>query len=220
MAQLQWNKNGERLFETGIDRVVLYPKTTEIGVPWNGVTALAEDPSGGDVESLYLNGVKYADIVSAEDYQATLSAYAAPKEFLECEGIKALAPGLFVTQQPRKSFHMSYRTLIGNDLEGVEFGYKLHLIANCTASASARANKTIAGEINPDTRSWALSTVPPPSTTYRPTAHLIIDSRAANPAYLSILEAELYGDTGWDANMPTFEEVRLILTHGQTTAPI
>lgn len=206
MSRIEWNAPGQRFFETGVDRAVLYPRLG-IGVPWNGVVSINENTAGGEMESLYFDGVKYLDIASGEDFQAVLEAYSAPAEFGVSDGQKTISPGLFVTQQPRKSFDLCYRTLKGNDLVGPTFGYKLHLVYNCTASPSPRNNQTVSNTVVPDTRSWTLNTVPPPASTFKPTAHLVIDSNLVDPGQMEQLEALLYGRAGSDPYLPTIAEI-------------
>lgn len=206
MSRIEWNKVGQRFFETGIDQVVLFPPFGP-GVPWNGVTAVSENTSGGDLEALYFDGVKYLDVAAAEDFSATLDAYASPAEFGPCDGRKQLSPGLFVTQQPRKTFGLCYRTLIGNDLVGTEHGYKLHLVYNCTAAPSGRSHVTIGDNVTPGTRTWNISTVPPPASTFKPTAHLVLDSTLIEPYALEQVEALLYGHDGADAYLPTVAQI-------------
>ena len=126
MSRVEWNLPGERFFEAGVDRGVLYPKLGQ-GVPWNGLVSVSENTSGGDLESLYFDGIKYADIIAAEDFQATVEAYSSPPEFAAADGMKMLSPGLFVSQQPRQTFGMCYRTLIGNDLHVVGSGDDRHV---------------------------------------------------------------------------------------------
>ena len=218
MSRVEWNKAGERLFEAGVDRGVLYPQLGP-GVPWNGLVSVDETESGGELESLYYDGVKYLDVVSAEDFGATIVAFSAPKEFNAADGIKSLAPGLFVSNQPRKTFGLCYRTLIGNDLVGTEYGYKLHLVYNCTSAPSGRANSTFTASIAAETRSWTISTVPPPSSTFRPTAHLVVDSTKTNPYLMENLETVLYGRDATDelpaipASLPTVAEIITILSN-------
>lgn len=218
MSRIEWNKAGERFFETGIDRGVLYPRAGS-GVSWNGLVSVSEDSSGGDLESLYFDGVKYLDVASAENFQATLEAYSAPAEFGVSDGQKALSPGLFVTQQPRKTFGLSYRTLLGNDLVGQHLGYKLHLVYNCTAAPSSRNSKTLAENVAPETRSWTIHTVPPPASTFRPTAHVVIDSTKVDPYLMETLETTLYGRNASSefeerpAYLPTVAEIVLILSN-------
>ena len=218
MSRIEWTKPGERFFEAGVDQVVLYPPVGQ-GVPWNGVVAIGESSSGGELQSLYFDGTKYLDIAAAEDFQASLEAFSAPREFDTCDGVKALSPGLFATQQPRKTFGLSYRTLIGNDLVGPEYGYKLHIVYNITASPAPRASKTLSDRPAPETRAWGLYTVPPPASTFRPTAHLVVDSTLVDPYLMENLETFLYGrDAATDlpavaASLPSVQEIILILSN-------
>lgn len=216
MSRIDWNKAGERFFETGVDHCVLYPNIGP-GVAWNGVTSINEEASGGDLEPLYFDGIKYADVASSEDFQVTLEAFSAPREFAAADGVKMLVPGLFVTQQPRKTFGLTYRTLIGNDLVGTEYGYKLHIVYNCTAAPSGKTNQTLAANTTPGTRSWSISTVPPPASTFRPTAHLVLDSTLIEPFLMAEIETALYGRDATEglaerqAYLPTVAELLAIM---------
>lgn len=210
MSRVEWNLPGERFFEAGVDRGVLYPRVGP-GVPWNGLISVSESTSGGDLESLYFDGVKYRDIIASEDFSAQVEAYSAPPEFAAADGMKMLSPGLFVTQQPRRSFGMCYRTLIGNDLVGAEYGYKLHIVYNCTAAPSGRSNQTIAAQVAPTSRSWSISTVPPPATIFKPTAHIVLDSTLIDPFAMEQVEAALYGHDSGDAYLPTVSQIIAIL---------
>lgn len=218
MSRVVWNRPGERFFEAGVDNGVLYTNSGQ-GVPWNGIVSVTENASGGDLESLYYDGVKYADVVAAEDFQATLSAFSSPAEFGPCEGQKVLSPGLFATQQPRQTFGLCYRTLKGNDLVGADYGYKLHIVYNCTAAPSERSNRTISADVSPDARTWVIHTVPPPATTFRPTAHLVVDSTLVNPYLMEDLETTLYGrdaSEGQEARpayLPTVAQIIAILSN-------
>ena len=218
MTRVEWNKPGERQFEAGVDRGVLYPRVGS-GVPWNGLVSVSENTSGGELESLYFDGMKYLDIVAAEDFQATVEAYGAPAAFNPSDGVKALAPGLYATQQPRTMFSMSYRTLLGNDLVGQDYGYKLHLVYNCTATPSSVTYKTLADDITPDPRSWSVYTVPPLANTFKPTAHLVIDSTKVDPYLLENLETVLYGRDATperpaiQPSLPTVTEIINILSN-------
>lgn len=200
MSRIEWNKPGERFFEAGVDQGVLYPRTGP-GVPWNGLTGVSENSSGGEMEALYFDGIKYLDVAASEDFQATIDAYSAPAEFGPSDGQKALSPGLFVTQQPRKTFGFSYRTLKGNDLVGAAYGYKIHVVYNCTAAPSGKSNLTLGATVAPGTRSWTIHTVPPPATTFKPTAHLVLDSNLIDPYAMQQVETLLYGRDG-DAGRP------------------
>lgn len=216
MSRIEWNKPGERFFEAGVDQGVLYPRVGP-GVPWNSLVSVSENTSGGDLESLYFDGNKYLDIVSSEDFQAVVEAYTAPPEFDASDGRKALSPGLFVTQQPRKAFGLSYRTLLGNDLVGENYGYKIHIVYNCTASPSPRSSKTLAGTMTPETRSWTVNTVPPAASTFKPTSHVVVDSTKVNPYLMEELETVLYGRDATSElaevlpTLPTIAEIILIL---------
>lgn len=211
MSRIAWNLPGQRFFEAGVDRGVLFPRNGP-GVPWNGLVSINESVSGGELEPLYYDGVKYLDVISGEDFTAALEAYSAPSEFAACDGTKQLSPGLFVTQQPRKTFGLCYRTLIGNDLQGESYGYKLHIVYNITAAPSSRANRTLADNPDPQTRTWSLSTVPPPATTFRPTAHLVLDSTLISPYDLEQIEALVYGSTSRDPYLPSVAEIVSVLS--------
>ena len=202
MARIEWNQAGERFYEAGVDRGVLYPRQTS-GVPWNGLVSVAETASGGESESFYFDGIKYYDFIAAENFQATITAFSAPEEFAGCDGTKVLSPGLMVTQQPRYPFGLSYRTFIGNDLEGTDYGYRLHLVYNATASPSSRMHSTMSDSPTANTRSWTINTVPPAASTYKPTAHFIIDSTKVNAAKLTTLENMLYGSFSGNAALPS-----------------
>lgn len=206
MSRIEWNRPGERYFEAGVDRGVLYPRVGP-GVPWNGLTSVNENPSGGDMESLYFDGVKYLDIVASEDFQANIDAFSAPREFAASDGQKAISPGLFVSQQPRKTFGLCYRTLKGNDLVGTQYGYKLHIVYNCTAAPSSQNNVTIGANVTPGTRSWTIYTVPPPASTFKPTAHIVLDSTLIDPYAMEQVEAILYGHDGGAPYLPTVAEL-------------
>lgn len=208
--RIEWNRSGEHFFEAGVDQGVLYP-TAGPGVPWNGLVGVDENTSGGDLTSLYYDGVKYRDVIASEDFDASLEAFAAPAEFAVCDGTKQLAPGFFATQQPRQSFGLSYRTLIGNDLEGTDYGYKLHLVYNCMASPSGRKNETLSNNVTPSTRTWAIHTVPPPAASFKPTAHVVLDSTQIDQFTMQQVEALLYGYANGDARLPTVDEIVQLL---------
>jgi len=211
MTKLLWDQVGTRLVEAGVDRGVLYPRT-KIGVSWSGLVSVDESPLGGETTPIYLDGVKYLDVVASEDYKATIAAFSAPEDFNPCDGNVSLAPGLIATQQPRARFGFSYRTLIGNDTDGMAYGYKLHLVYNCIASPTSRANKTLSTTADPTDLSWEINSVPPQATGYKPTAHFVVDSTKADPTALANLETLLYGndladDLEINAQLPTQETV-------------
>lgn len=204
--QIEWNAPGQRIFETGVSNGVLFPKAGP-GVPWNGLVSISEAESGGDVENLYFEGIKRLDIVANEDYSAVIEAMQAPPEFNVSDGIKSLAPGLSVGQQPRKTFDFSYRSLIGNDLKSTSYGYKLHVVYNATAAPSPMSYKTLTNNTGVDARSWNISCVPPPASTYKPTAHIVIDSTEADPYLLQNVESILYGTDTADPRVPSQAEI-------------
>lgn len=211
MTRITWNQAGDKFYEAGVDRGVLYPRSG-IGTAWNGLIRVEESVSGGEVDALYLDGVKYLDFIAAEDFAATIEAFSAPEAFSECDGTKMLSPGLMVTQQPRYPFGMSYRTLIGNDVDGTDYGYKLHLVYNATASPSSRTNATLSDTVTPGTRSWTIQTVPPAASSYRPTAHLVVDSTKATASKLANLENRLYGSSSLTPSLPDPATVISILS--------
>lgn len=218
MSRVEWNKPGERSFEAGIDQCVLYPKLGQ-GVPWNGLVSVSESTAGGELESLYFDGVKYLDIIAGEDFQATIEAFSAPIEFAAADGVKMISPGLFASQQPRETFGICYRTLKGNDLKGTALGYKLHIVYNCTASPAGRTNQTLSDTVAPGTLSWSVNTVPPVTNLFRPTAHLVVDSTLVDPYLMEDLETALYGRDASEAHselpayLPTVSEIIAILAN-------
>ena len=206
MSRISWNKSGESFFETGVDRGVLYVDM-KAGVPWTGLISVAESPTGGEARPYYQDGIKYLNIASKEEFAATINAFTAPKEFAPCDGVGFLQNGLFATLQPRKAFNLSYRTLIGNDVDGSEHGYKIHLVYNALAGPSERSNNTFGGEVNLNILSWQITTLPPSLTELKPTAHLVIDSRYTPRGLLIAIEDILYGSDAAEARMPMASEV-------------
>lgn len=216
MAVLVWDQIGERLYETGVDHGVLYIPTPEgeytTGVPWNGLTSVSESPSGAEATAQYADNIKYLNLISAEEFSATLEAFTYPDEFAVYDGLVVPEAGVYVGQQPRKSFGLSYRTRLGNDVEGEEYGYKLHLVYGCTAAPSEKAYNTINDSPEAITFSWEVSTVPAPVTGYKPTSLIVVDSTIVGPTELGLLEDELYGTVSGAANLPTPDEVIALLT--------
>lgn len=202
MSRLNWGAVGERFYETGVDRGVLYV-TGQPGVPWNGLTSVLEAPTGGEATPFYIDGVKYLNVASAEEFEATITAFTYPDEFYLCEGSVSAFNGLFVTHQPKRTFGMSYRSKIGNDVEGPDHGYKLHIIYNALAEPSQRSNTTINGSSAPSDFSWKVTTCPPVVPGYKRTAHFFIDSRFTDPVSLSAIEDVLYGSDSNSAHLPT-----------------
>ena len=221
MARLTWDQTGERLYETGVDRGVLYINGTgtyDKGVAWNGLTGVTESPSGAEATDLYADNIKYLSMRSAETFGATIEAYTYPDEFAECDGSASLATGVTIGQQSRKTFGLCYRTQIGNDVDLNDHGYKLHLIYGCSASPSEKAYATINDSPEAITFSWELTTTPVNVTGFKPTACIIIDSTKADPECLTALEDILYGtDTGGSTSprLPLPDEVKTIMTPGE-----
>ena len=215
MAKLVWDKTGDRLYETGVDRGVLYPISAEgtypKGVAWKGLTAVSESPSGAEANPFYADNIKYLNLMSAEDFGGTIEAYTYPTEFGECNGEVSLAKGAYIAQQTRKTFGLSYRTIIGNDIVGNEYGYKLHLVYGALAAPSEKANNTINESPEPMTMSWEFSTTPVNVTGFKPTAHLFINSTEIDADKLTALEAILYGDAATEARLPLPDEVASIV---------
>jgi hypothetical protein len=211
MTALAWNQPGQKIFETGLDRGVLYPRLGP-GVAWNGLVAVDENPSGGEPTPLYFDGQKYLDVMANEDFQATLQAMAAPPEFAACDGQVVLAAGLVATQQPRDTFGLSYRTLVGNDTQGTDHGYKLHLVYNATAGPAPKSHRTTSNASDLSPTVWTIYSVPVPATTYRPSGHLVLDSRDISPSVLQEIEDLLYGTVSTAPELPTPAELIVLLS--------
>lgn len=210
MSKLQWDKIGERTYETGVDHAVLFPivdGTYPKGVAWSGITAINENPSGAEANPFYADNIKYLNIMSAEDFGASIEAYTYPTEFEACDGSAEAAPGVIIGQQTRKSFGLSYRTKIGNDTDGQDHGYKLHFIYNALAAPSSRSHQTVNASPEPTTLSWEVSTTPVDISGYNPTAHLTIDSTRTDARRMRLIEDIIYGTEKTEARMPMPEEI-------------
>lgn len=219
MAKLEWDKTGERLYETGVKNGVLYIPTAGVyskGVAWNGLTAVTESPSGAEPTALYADDIKYLSLMSAEEYGCTIEAYTYPDEFAACDGSAELATGVSIGQQARSTFGLSYRTTIGNDVDGNEHGYKLHLIYGCLAAPSEKAYATINDSPEAITFSWEVTTTPVSVSGFKPTACITIDSTKVDAAKLTALETKLYGSESEEASLPLPDEVATIM--GGTSA--
>ena len=215
MSKLEWDKTGERFYETGISHGVVYPQATEgtypKGAAWNGLTAVTESPSGAEPSPLYADNIKYLNLMSAEEFGFSIEAYTYPKEFAECNGEGELAPGVKVGQQKRKAFGMSYRSILGNDVDGDSHGYKLHLVYGALAAPSEMAHNTVNDSPEATTMSWECSTTPVSVAGFQPTAHIVIDSTTVDPDKLKELEKKLYGDGVGEASLPLPDEVASII---------
>ena len=199
---IEWDQTGQRLYETGVDRVVLYPIKDTItdqtdpydnGVPWNGVTGISQSASGGEASPLWADNIKYLNLVSAEEASLSIEAYTYPEEFEECDGTREIVAGAIVRQQPRKMFGICYRTLIGNDQKQTDFGYKLHFVYGCLASPSDRSYATVNDSPEAISFSWSVSTTPVDVTGFKPTSILTVDSTKTPAAKMAALENIIYG---------------------------
>lgn len=215
MAKLVWDKTGERYYETGVKMGVLYVQengTYPKGVAWNGLIAVTESPSGAEATPMYADDIKYLNLMSNEEFGATIEAYTYPEEFGQCDGSADIATGVKIGQQARKSFGLCYRTTLGNDVDSNEHGYKLHLIYGATATPSEKAYATINDSPEAITFSWEVATTPVAVEGFKPTATITIDSTKANPEKLKTLETKLYGDaSSGTATLPLPDEVLTIM---------
>lgn len=215
---LEWHKVGERRYETGVDRGVLFNMGTDgsykAGVAWDGLSQVTESPSGAEPTALYADNMKYLELMSAEEFGYTIEAYSYPPEFEPCDGSKEIAPGVVVTQQDREHFGFSYRTKIGNDTKGVSFGYKIHLVYNSLATPSEKNRSSVNDSPEAVTFSWTASTTPVEVAVgedMKPTAHLIIDSTKVNAKQLAAIEKMLYGSTEAASKLPSPAELVQII---------
>ena len=221
MTRLQWDAEGERIYETGTKRGVLYKKASDgsygTGVAWNGLTAVTESPSGAEETALYADDIKYLSLRSAEEFGATIEAYTYPDEWAECDGSAALDNGVYIGQQVRRGFAMCYRTVLGNDAQGDNYGYKLHLIYNAMAAPSQRAYSTINDSPSAITFSWELTTTPVSfGESLRPSSTLTIDSTLCDPEVLAAIEDKLYGTADAEPTMPTPAWIIQQISNGQS----
>ena len=215
MAKLVFNGVGDRLFETGVKKGVLFVMgeggTYEKGVVWNGLTAVTEKPSGAETTNLYADDVKYVVIYGAEEFEATIEAYTYPEEFEQCDGSAVLVSGVNVGQQTRKTFAFCYTTSLGNDTEGQDFGYKIHIIYGCKAKPSEKSYSTINDSPEAVTFSWDVSTVPVPVEGMNPTATVVIDSTRLDSSKLKALEDKLYGTESSESELPLPDAIKTLV---------
>lgn len=222
--KLEWDKTGERFYETGVKNGVLYIPTNGVyskGVAWNGLTAVTESPSGAEATALYADDIKYLNLLSTEEFGATIEAYTYPDEFAECDGSAELADGVSIGQQKRKTFGLCYKTTLGNDTTGNDYGYKLHIIYGCLAAPSEKAYATINDSPEAITFSWEVTTTPVNVAGMKPTASIVIDSTKADSTKLAALELILYGKAGTgedgqtgavEPRLPLPDEIKTLMT--------
>lgn len=218
MTRLTWNDPGSRLFEAGVDRGVLYVGS-DPGVAWDGLIAVAESPSGGEPQPFYMDGIRHQNRPSNEEFSGKLEAYSYPPEFGVCDGTMEVSQGLIAKYQRRKPFGLTYRTLIGNDINGIDFGYKIHIIYNAMASPTEYANNSLGEQVEPTSFSWALTAVPTRVDGMKPTSHFIIDSTKTKPAVLAAIEALLYGSAANQPYLPPPLELISMYVSAEPDAP-
>lgn len=216
MPKLTWDQTGEKLFETGTSNGVLYPVDDTgaypKGIAWNGLTGVDENPSGGEATKLYADDIIYGVMYSREEYGATIKAYMYPDEFAECDGSAEIEKGIVIGQQPRKSFGMAYKTKIGNDVKGEDYGYKIHLVYGCRVSPSSRSNATINDSPSALEFSWEVTTSPVSVSGHEPTSTLVIDSTKIDATKLATLEATLFGSEDVVASLPLPDKILELIT--------
>lgn len=211
MAKLEWDKTGERLWETGVEQAALFLLDEENkysnGEAWNGLINVAEKPSGAQPTALWANNKKYGELLSTEEFGGSIEAYMYPDGFKACNGEAELVPGVTISQQDRKTFGLVYKTLIGNDVVGSKYGYKLHLVYGAKAAVSEKTNQTINESPEAMTMSWEFSTTPVDVAGFKPTSHLVINSKTVSAEKLAALEAVIYGGEEAEARLPLPDEV-------------
>ena len=213
--RLVWDQTGERMYETGVKQGVLYPQATgglyPKGYAWNGLTAVTESPSGAESNPLYADDIKYLNLLSTEEFGATIEAYTYPDEFAQCDGSASLADGVIIGQQKRTAFGLSYKTVLGNDVDGNDHGYKLHIIYGALAAPSEKSYATINDSPEAITFSWEVTTTPVSVNGFKPTASIVIDSTKPNPEKLKALEDILYGSEETEARLPLPDEIATLM---------
>ena len=216
MAKLVWDESGKRLYETGVEKGVLYVQGEngqyQNGVAWNGLTAVTESPSGAEPTALYADDIKYLELFSAEEFGATIEAYTYPEEFEACDGSASLGTGVTIGQQDRKAFGICYRTVVGNDVKGNEHGYKLHLVYGAKAKPSEKAYATVNDSPEAVTFSWEVTTTPVNVAGFKPTASVTIDSTKIEAGKLKAIEDKLYGTQDQEPTLPLPDEINKIIT--------
>lgn len=219
MAKLIWDPTGEKIYETGVDKGVLYPYADgkyDGGVAWNGLISVNESPSGAESTPLYANNKKYLNLRSSEDWAGSLSAYTYPDEFAECDGSASIAAGVTIGQQVRKQFGLSYRTLLGNDTEDTDHGYKIHIVYGCTAAPSELEHNTVNDTPEAIEMSWDLETTPVEVEGFKPTATVVIDSTKVDSTALKAFEDIIYGSADASARLPFPDEITSLFSKTTT----
>lgn len=215
MATLVWDDTGKRLYETGVQNGVLYPRNSSgaypLGVAWNGLISVTESPSGAESNKVYADNITYLNLISTEEFGATIEAYTYPDEFAACDGSGELATGVFIGQQSRQVFGLAYKSILGNDVAGNDLGYKLHLIYGANAAPSEKAYATINDSPEAITFSWEITTTPIEVTGFKPTASITIDSTKVPAAKLATLEAILFGSANADPRLPLPNEIATLM---------
>jgi hypothetical protein len=219
MSRIVWDKTGEHFYETGVNHAVLFPfnktsKAYDNGVAWNGITSVSESPSGAEATALYADNIKYLNLISNEEFGATVEAYTYPDEFAVLDGSANIAEGVAIGQQSRGTFGLAYRTEVGNDTEGTDLGYKLHLIYGATATPSEKAYQTINDSPEAITFSWTLNTTPVAVEGFKPTASLVIDSRKVDATKLAAFEDIIYGSENATPRLPLPDEIATLFAEG------
>lgn len=211
MARLTWDNTGKRFYETGVNQGVLYPQDSSgeypLGVPWNGLVSVTESPSGAEPTPHYADNIKYLNLMSAEEFGANIEAFTYPDEFAICDGSAEIGEGVVIGQQSRKPFGLSYKTLLGNDTDGTDHGYKIHLIYGALAAPSEKNYATVNDTPEAITFSWEVTTSAVPVLGFKPTAQLVIDSTKITPEQLVSIEKIIYGDETEEARLPLPEEI-------------
>ena len=221
MSKIEWDKTGERFYETGVDRGVHYSQLADgsfgNGVAWNGLSSVSENPDGGEPSPVYADNIPYLNLVSAEKMNLTIEAYTYPDAFAECDGSAEIADGVTIGQQTRKPFGLCYRSLLGNDTKSNDYGYKLHLAYNCLAQPTEKGYETVDDDVEAITSSWEVSTTPVNVTGFKPTATLTVDSTKCTAEKLAALEEILYGKENVEPRLPFPDEVMTLMKNNASS---